>query len=237
MNLDYCKLPRVKPHSPTPGTIFNAYARLGNAIIAQGAVDYVEAAVLVEKNPEDRAARRTKKECVQFFHSDWFAQLTDIDGEELRQKLDEQKDELWYRYKLDRKSRVDKEELRRKEADRREYQRQKQQIYRERRRKQNTGWTQEKRDAMRQKCKQRAQEYWAKTEPERKAKRELKMAEAELRRQEAARLKQETRERKAAEKQEAIRAAARLKELQRIADRENARIERMRQQEQGGETT
>ena len=127
MNLDYSKMPRIKSHSPTPGTIFNAYARLANAIIAQGAVDYVEAAVLVERNPEDRAARRTKKECVQFFHSDWFAQLTDIDGEELLQKLDEQKHELWYRFKLDRKNHTNRTEARR------EYQRQKQQQYREQR--------------------------------------------------------------------------------------------------------
>ncbi len=127
MNLDYFKMPRIKPGSPTPGTVFNAYTRLGNAIISRAAIDYVEAAVLVEKNPEDRAARKTKKECVQFFHSDWFAQLTDIDGEELRQKLDEQKDELWYRYKLDRKNRTNRTEARR------EYQRQKQQQYREQR--------------------------------------------------------------------------------------------------------
>ena len=84
-----------------------AYSRLGNAIIVQAVKDYQEAREKLKKlkltEPAEPAVddekRHTKwqnhmiqvKATIQdvenFFVSDWFSMLTDLDGEELLEKV------------------------------------------------------------------------------------------------------------------------------------------------------
>lgn len=81
-----------------------AYFNLANAIILQALKDYQEARQaqnkLVEVEPlVDKEARHlkwkgrmleaktTRKEIEQFFYSEWFAALTDVDGKALLKKV------------------------------------------------------------------------------------------------------------------------------------------------------
>jgi hypothetical protein len=59
------------------------YIELANAIIEQAAKDYIEALKILSVKPNDKKASYTKVEIEKFFRSQWFIQLTDVDGEKL----------------------------------------------------------------------------------------------------------------------------------------------------------
>ena len=64
---------------------------LANGIIIQAAKDYRSACVRV-RNPRSRKkdeAERMKEECLRFFRSQWFTQLTRMEPEFLIRRLDE----------------------------------------------------------------------------------------------------------------------------------------------------
>ena len=63
---------------------------LSQAIIMQAVTDYRKARRRVRHFPDQKGAQATIKEVERFFRSQWFAQLTDIDGEMLIKKLREE---------------------------------------------------------------------------------------------------------------------------------------------------
>ena len=68
----------------------NCYTRLANAIIVQAAKDYAKALRRLKKFPHDKDAQYVKKDCERFFRSGWFEVLTDLDGEVLIQRMNEE---------------------------------------------------------------------------------------------------------------------------------------------------
>ena len=60
---------------------------LANAIILQAVEDYRKARKRVRTPPDQKIAQATIREVERFFKSWWFAQLTDVDGEMLLEKL------------------------------------------------------------------------------------------------------------------------------------------------------
>lgn len=67
-----------------------AYENLANAIIEQAANDFREAKRRLRKNTRDTEAEKTYRETKRFFRSEWFSQLTTLDGELLLAKLEEE---------------------------------------------------------------------------------------------------------------------------------------------------
>ena len=67
-----------------------AYENLANAIIEQAANDVREANRRLQKNARDAEAEKTYRETKRFFRSEWFSQLTTLDGELLLEKLEEE---------------------------------------------------------------------------------------------------------------------------------------------------
>ena len=63
---------------------------LANAIVLQAVKDYREARKKHRKRPKNEDAKLMIADCEAFFCSDWFAALTDIDGEALLRKLQEE---------------------------------------------------------------------------------------------------------------------------------------------------
>ena len=63
---------------------------LANAIIVQAVRDYRDAAYKLKKNPKYGEAIKTKIETERFFKSKWFCGLTDIDGNRLLRKWEEE---------------------------------------------------------------------------------------------------------------------------------------------------
>lgn len=68
------------------------YENLANAIIKQAADDYRKALKALSLNSRNKEAQATVKECEDFFRSDWYKQLTSLDGEYLIRKLKEEVD-------------------------------------------------------------------------------------------------------------------------------------------------
>ena len=66
------------------------YTNLANAIIIQAAKDYKKALRRLKKFPRDKEVRHTKRNCERFFRSGWFERLTDLNGEVLIRKLNEE---------------------------------------------------------------------------------------------------------------------------------------------------
>ena len=66
------------------------YTKLANAIIIQAAKDYKKALRRLKKFPRDKEALHTKRDCERFFRSGWFERLTDLNGEVLIRKLNEE---------------------------------------------------------------------------------------------------------------------------------------------------
>ena len=60
---------------------------LANAIIIQAAKDYRRALCTLKAYPSHGKAQRVKTEVEQFFHSDWYAALSRVDGEVLLRRL------------------------------------------------------------------------------------------------------------------------------------------------------
>ena len=59
--------------------MFDGYEELANAIIAQAGKDY-KIALLMDN-------RKMKRECEEFFRSQWYEFLTDVDGEYLIEQI------------------------------------------------------------------------------------------------------------------------------------------------------
>lgn len=57
------------------------YAELAAAIIRMAVTDYRETARKLLRHPRNDDAKSAKKELVHFFRSEWFAVLSDTDGE------------------------------------------------------------------------------------------------------------------------------------------------------------
>ena len=68
----------------------NGFQELANAIIEQAAKDYRAAQRIQRRHPDNYSAHKTVLEVEQFFRSDWFAVLSDIDGEVLLRMLKEE---------------------------------------------------------------------------------------------------------------------------------------------------
>ena len=66
------------------------YTRLANAIILQAVKDYRDANKKLSRGKTNRDAEIKKKEVLDFFRSDWFGALTELDPEMLIRKLDEE---------------------------------------------------------------------------------------------------------------------------------------------------
>ena len=82
--------------------INEVYENLANAIVKQAVVDYKVPLRRLEKNPNDKDAKREAVRIERFFHSGWYTQLTSIDGDWLIRKTREMvKEEI--REKLRRK--------------------------------------------------------------------------------------------------------------------------------------
>ena len=65
----------------------NNYENLANAIILQAAKDYRKALRTLSLNPHNRSAQYECRSLEQFFRSDWFGVLTQLDPELLIRKL------------------------------------------------------------------------------------------------------------------------------------------------------
>ncbi len=66
------------------------YENLANAIILQGVKDYRAAGKKLKRNPKNKDAKLMVEDCERFFCSDWFGQLTSVDGKLLLKKLQEE---------------------------------------------------------------------------------------------------------------------------------------------------
>lgn len=68
----------------------NPYTGLANAIILQAVKDYRDAIKKLSRGRVNKDAEIKKQEILNFFRSDWFGVLTEIDPEMLIRKLDEE---------------------------------------------------------------------------------------------------------------------------------------------------
>ena len=69
--------------------IGDPYENLANAVIAQAAEDYRRLLKRVKKNPANREALEEALQIERFFRSGWYQRLTNVDGEFLIRKLQE----------------------------------------------------------------------------------------------------------------------------------------------------
>lgn len=72
----------------------NPWERLANGIIAQAVTDYRESVLLVRRGKRKCPTTRIKMvaEIDHFFHSRWFTQLADLDGDTVLQEVRRQVD-------------------------------------------------------------------------------------------------------------------------------------------------
>ena len=63
------------------------YQNLANAIILMAVKDYRDALKKLKKRPKYAPAQHMKNEVERFFHSDWYRELTSVDGNVLIKKL------------------------------------------------------------------------------------------------------------------------------------------------------
>jgi hypothetical protein len=66
------------------------YESLANAIVVQAAKDYRKALRDLKRNRNNTAAKRMKEEVERFFHSEWYSELTDLDGAFLMRMIKEE---------------------------------------------------------------------------------------------------------------------------------------------------
>ena len=69
------------------------YENLANAIILMAVKDYRDALKKLKKRPNYEPAKIMKSEVERFFRSDWYRELTSVDGEYLISKLQAEVDE------------------------------------------------------------------------------------------------------------------------------------------------
>lgn len=68
----------------------NCYENLANAIVLQAARDYRKALKGLKRNPENTDAMSDAEAIERFFRSQWYSELTSVDGEFLICKLREE---------------------------------------------------------------------------------------------------------------------------------------------------
>ena len=68
----------------------DCFQDLANAIILQAVHDYRKALRILKRYPRYEAALIEKKRDEKFFQSEWYRQLTNVDGKMLMQKLQEE---------------------------------------------------------------------------------------------------------------------------------------------------
>ena len=68
------------------------YETIANAIILQAVKDYRMALKSLKANPRNRTAQADKAEIEQFFCSQWYSALTDVNGEMLIRSLQKEVD-------------------------------------------------------------------------------------------------------------------------------------------------
>lgn len=68
----------------------DGYEKLANAIIIQAAKDYRVALRRLRRKPNNKDAASEKESIERFFRSDWFRTLTEVNGEMLIRKLNEE---------------------------------------------------------------------------------------------------------------------------------------------------
>jgi hypothetical protein len=66
------------------------YERLANAIVLQAVSDYRVALKKIKAHPKNREAIREALEIEKFFRSGWYSILTDVDGEYLIRRLQDE---------------------------------------------------------------------------------------------------------------------------------------------------
>ena len=66
------------------------YERLANAIVLQAVSDYRVALKKIKAHPKNREAISEALEIEKFFRSGWYNQLTDVDGEYLIRRLQDE---------------------------------------------------------------------------------------------------------------------------------------------------
>ncbi len=66
------------------------YERLANAIVLQAVSDYRVALKKIKAHPKNREAISEAVEIEKFFRSGWYSQLTDVDGEYLIRRLQDE---------------------------------------------------------------------------------------------------------------------------------------------------
>lgn len=69
------------------------YVELANAIILQAVKDYRNALKALKKNPKCESGSKDKADVERFFLSQWFGELTTVDGKMLLRKLQAEVDE------------------------------------------------------------------------------------------------------------------------------------------------
>ena len=65
----------------------DAYEDLANAIVLQAVKDWRKAVKTLKKRPRYEAAKQMRDDCERFFRSDWFEELTSVDGSVILRKL------------------------------------------------------------------------------------------------------------------------------------------------------
>ena len=68
------------------------YENLANAIVIRAAEDYRHATRKLTVNPDFLPALRLESDCEQFFISEWFGVLTDLNGAGLLARLKEERE-------------------------------------------------------------------------------------------------------------------------------------------------
>ena len=66
------------------------YERLANAIVLQAVADYRVALKKIKAHPKNREAISEALEIEKFFRSGWYSQLTDVDGEYLIRRIQDE---------------------------------------------------------------------------------------------------------------------------------------------------
>jgi len=73
--------------------MIDPYEQLANSIILQAVKDYRGALKKLKKRPNYEPAKIMKNEVERFFRSDWYRELTSVDGSILIKKLRAEVDE------------------------------------------------------------------------------------------------------------------------------------------------
>ena len=68
------------------------YENLANAIVMQAVKDYRMARHKLRKRPKNADAKVMLEDCERFFLSDWFETLTNVNGESVLRKLQQEDD-------------------------------------------------------------------------------------------------------------------------------------------------